>query len=74
MGIPDMRCRSRTPQGQEEGGRGLQEEQGRDRQEEQEAAVQEQRRRQEEAILQLRTQLEELENYAYQVNRPDHIS
>ena len=54
MGIPDLRGRG--------GGGGC-----RGAEEAQEEAVAEQRRKQAEAIVQLRAQLEELENYAYQV-------
>ena len=55
MGIPDLRGRG----GGDGGCRGAEEAQ--------EEAVAEQRRKQAEAIVQLRAQLEELENYAYQV-------
>ena len=55
MGIPDLRGRGG-------GGGGC-----RGAEEAQEEAVAEQRRKQAEAIVQLRAQLEELENYAYQV-------
>ena len=55
MGIPDLRGRGG-------GGGGC-----RDAEEAQEEAVAEQRRKQAEAIVHLRAQLEELENYAYQV-------
>ena len=58
MGIPDLRGR---------GGGGLGDA-SRDSEETQEAAVAEQGRKQAAAIAQLRAQLEELENYAYQVN------
>ena len=61
MGIPDLRGR----------GGGLGGAPGnasRDCEETQEAAVAEQGRKQAAAIAQLRAQLEELENYAYQVN------
>ena len=53
MGIPDLRGRGNA---------------SRDSEETQEAAVAEQGRKQAAAIAQLRAQLEELENYAYQVN------
>lgn len=52
MGIPDMRCKSRH-QDEHPG--------------QEQDAVEEQRKKQAEAIIQLRGQLEELENYAYQV-------
>ena len=54
MGIPDLRGRGGDA--------------SRDSEETQEAAVAEQGRKQAAAIAQLRAQLEELENYAYQVN------
>ena len=57
MGIPDLRGRG--------GGLGNA---SRDSEETQEAAVAEQGRKQAAAIAQLRAQLEELENYAYQVD------
>ena len=57
MGIPDLRGR-----GGGGGGGGC-----RGAEEAQEEAVAEQRRKQAEAIVHLRAQLEELENYAYQV-------
>ena len=58
MGIPDLRGRG--------GGLGNA---SRDSEETQEAAVAEQGRKQAAAIAQLRAQLEELENYAYQVDK-----
>ena len=61
MGIPDLRGRG----GGLGGGQGNA---SRDCEETQEAAVAEQGRKQAAAIAQLRAQLEELENYAYQVN------
>ena len=57
MGIPDLRGRGG-------GGGGC-----KGAEEAQEEAVAEQRRKQAEAIVHLRAQLEELENYAYQVRR-----
>ena len=59
MGIPDLRGR---------GGGGFKGDASRDSEETQEAAVAEQGRKQAAAIAQLRAQLEELENYAYQVD------